>query len=149
MLKITKGLNPLCGVITTYTDDRGNEYVRVRTEDEDFGIAAHDYIKDGKAVFSWDDAMHLTEQEGLTMLTLKQVGVYKEHLTEINNKLKEIGGEALKSTWYWTSSIYSGGGDIGWIYQGVSSWIYRGVSGETDYSFHYIDCKVRPILNLQ
>ena len=51
MLKITKGLKSAATEgITIYIDDEGNEYVRVKIYDEDFCIAAHDYIATSKLV---------------------------------------------------------------------------------------------------
>jgi hypothetical protein len=67
MLKITKGLRPFVeSGITTYTDSKGNKYVRVREKGEDFCIAAQDYIcpQDWKKIFTWKRAMKLMEEEG-------------------------------------------------------------------------------------
>ena len=54
MLKITKGLisTDVTG-ITQYIDDKGNKYVRVKMDGEDFCIAARDYARGRKHTFTW------------------------------------------------------------------------------------------------
>ena len=94
MLKITKGLNPYINKdvedwILTYTDDDGNQYVRVKIGDEDFCIATHDYIKDDKQKFTWNEAMKIVKEIGMSLPTKKQVELYRAHHNEINDKLKE------------------------------------------------------------
>ena len=144
MLKITKGLNPkdvAANGISIYTDDKGDEYVRVKMWGEDLCIAAHDYARGGEHKFTWDDAMKSPEAEGLTAFTRNQVSLYssRDCITEINDKLKEIGGEVLKDAWYWTSS--EGHND--------TIWVYFGSTGLYDYNRRIETlCPVRPILNL-
>ena len=99
MLKITKGLKTYIeDGISTYTDAKGNQYVRVKMGDKDFGIAAHDYNREGRDVFKWDDAMKSLEDDGLTTLTIEQAEVCNEYQKDINKKFEEIGGEALKKS---------------------------------------------------
>ena len=139
MLKITKGLKPLVSkgisIYTTFDDI----LVRVKVDGEDFCITAHDYInaKDGSYVFTWDEAMESLKADGLTALTNDQTKICIDYYDEVNNKLKEIGGETLTTHYYWLSTECDNGN--GWIYNG--------------YKHTYIEDKrciyrVRPILNL-
>ena len=118
MLRITKGLRqwPFISVhdddndnsegITIYTDSNGDDYVRVNIGDEKFYIAAHDYVKNGEYKFTWDDAMTSLKADRLTTFTKEQAMICMDHLSEINDKLKEIDGDLLKNTEYWTSTEY-------------------------------------------
>ena len=145
MLKITKGLNPYINKdvedrILTYTDDDGNQYVRVKIGDEDFCIAAHDYIKDGKQKFTWNEAMKIVKEIGMSLPTKKQVELYRAHHNEINDKLKEIGDELSADThYYWSSYEYSS----------THAWFYDGHNGLLNYNYKRIDYRVRPILVLE
>ena len=141
MLKITKGLKPFVegDEITTYTDDRGDEYVRVKIDKEDFCIAAIDYVKDGDDAFKWDDAMKSLEAEGLELPTQRQVEIYKEHIDDINDRLKEIGGVVLTQDFYWTST--ENGAERAGAYIGDDGRFV--IFPKIRYSF-----RVRPIINL-
>ena len=137
MLKITKGLNPYINKdvedwILTYTDDDGNQYVRVKIGDEDFCIATHDYIKDDKQKFTWNEAMKIVKEIGMSLPTKKQFELYRAHHNEINDKLKEIGDELSADThYYWSSYEYSStialsyNGDYGILSVGNKSVGYR------------------------
>ena len=144
MLKITKGLKPPIindnsNGIHMYTDADGNRYVRVKMNGEDFCIASHDYTKDEKVWFSWDDAMKSLKNIGMTTFTKKQVIIYNNNRNEINNIFKEIGGDKLKDNWYWTSTEY----DVVhvWVYNAASEYINAGGNKNEAHS-------VRPVLNL-
>ena len=145
MLKITKGLN--VGGIMTYTDDKGNKYVRVKMDGEDFCIAAYDFIDElplmSKFLWDWNEVMESLEEDGMTMFTRRQATIYKDHQNIIDDKLKEIGGETLKGHWYWTAA--EDDADYAWSYVGDSgatdNWGYR----HTDKSMHLM---VRPIIVL-
>ena len=138
MLKITKGLN--VGGITTYTDDKGNRYVRVKMDGEDFCISLYDYTRGGERRFSWDDAMKATKAKGLTMLTRKQAKLYFIHYKEVNSKLEEIEGSSLEEyDWYWTLDEYNN----------EDAYIHRCYC--SDFAIHFNKtnyCCVRPVLNL-
>ena len=145
MLKITKGLKPPIindnsNGIHMYTDADGNRYVRVKMNGEDFCIASHDYTKDEKVWFSWDDAMKSLKNIGMTTFTKKQVIIYNNNRNEINNIFKEIGGDKLKDNWYWTSTEY----DVVhvWVYNAASEYINAGGNKNKAHS-------VRPVLNLK
>ena len=139
MLKITKGLKPYIeDGISTYTDAKDNQYVRVRADGEDFGIASRDYVKDGRKKFTWNEAMRLMKEEGMTMFTKEQVELYKARHIEINSKLKEIGGKAFKSELYWTATEHDV--DEVWSYWGSIGSFYSGHKNAHS--------NVRPIINL-
>jgi hypothetical protein len=141
MLKITKGLKTFIEEgVSTYTDDRGNDYVRVKIGDEDFCIAPYDYTEDDDDAFKWNHVMTLLEAEDLELPTKQQVEIYKEHIDDINDRLKEIGGEALKKKWYWTSTEH--GVEQVWAYMGDNC--HFNVFPKNSLFF-----KVRTVINLQ
>ena len=151
MLKITKGLisTDVTG-ITQYIDDKGNEYVRVKMDGEDFCIAARDYARGRKHTFTWNDAMESLNAEGLTMLTNKQIAIYDDHITAINKELKKIGGKKLKHKYYWTESAVVHDTGYAYVYYGAYD------ASEHFFNFHNLDLnynfqeciRVRPVLNL-
>ena len=150
MLKITKGLKPFIeDGISTYTDAKGNEYVRVKIDDMDFCIAAHDWDRGGKKEFTWDEAMEL-ENEGMSMPTHEQIELYKAHMNEIDDKLKEIGGEMFERSTYWTST--DKGGRFALSYRcGIPTTYSHGFIYDIIYNFFTnkeSKCRVRPVLNL-
>jgi hypothetical protein len=108
MLKITKGLKPYVeDGIMPYTDSKGEGYVRVKMNGEDFCIATQDYNKDGKEWFTWDDAMKSLKADELTTFTKDQALICKDNQIEINDILKKMGGNKLKNyEWYWTVDEY-------------------------------------------
>lgn len=142
MLKITKGLN--AGGITTYTDDKGNRYVRVREDEEDFCIAAHDCFSDMEDKFTWDDAMKLTKQKAMKLPTMKQISILKSHLGDINDVIEEIGGDELKDDWYWMSTTE--GDDYAWSYNSHGGTDNNYVIFNRDYKVDLL--RVRLVLNL-
>ena len=137
-----KGLKPYIeDGISTYTDAKGNQYVRVKEDGEDFCIAAHDYVKAGKSMHTWDKAMEMLKDKGLTTFTKEQAALYDKYHSEINHKLKEINGKIIPDhEWYWTitevdtkhACCFRGEGDDNSIY---------------DYPKN-IHINVRPIINL-
>ena len=145
MLKITKGLKPTIGNdgrkgITLYIDSKGDDYVRVKTDDEDFYIAAHDYAKGDKKKFTWNVAMKSLKADGLTTLTKKQAKICIEHLAEVNDVLKEIDGDAFEYDGYWTSAEYVDDTKCAWVYNVNQSLIFAA---------HKLNVySMRPTLNL-
>ena len=139
MLKITKGLKPFVEEgITSYIDDKGNEYVRVKLDGEDFCITLYDYNKSGKCMFTWNETMMSLGDEGLTTFTPNQASIYAAHRDVINNKLKEMSGEVLKNEKYWTSNEINPG--YSGIYNNYSKNIFSNVKHDR--------CLVRPVINL-
>lgn len=107
MLKITKGLRPFVeSGITPYTDDKGDEYVRVKMDGKDFCIAAHDYVEGTDKTFTWNKATELMKREGLSLPTKEQMTIYAKHLEEMLDMFKEIEGDPLTDNYYWTSTEY-------------------------------------------
>ena len=120
MLKITKGLKTFIEEgVSTYTDDKGNEYVRVKIGREDFCIAPHDCSRDGGKGFTWDEAMKTTEDEDLTTFTHNQILMCITYHNEINSKLREIGGDEIEDARYWTAT--NCGPQYAWVYNGFYS----------------------------
>ena len=143
MLRITKGLNPFVNNdasegISIYTDEQGNKYVCVKTDDEDFCIAAHDYNQGVKYYFSWDNAMEALEAIGMTTFTKEQFELYMDYHNEINKKLKEIGGDVIEGNWYWLSTESNVDTKCAYFYG----------HGVIDNTLKKITRRVRPILNL-
>lgn len=138
MLKITKGLKPFVEEgITSYIDDKGNEYVRVKVDKEDFCITLYDHHKDDRYRFNWVEMTRILKDYGLTTFTTEQAELYRKHRDEINTKLKEMGGDALKDE-YWT--IEESGNEYAWFFSSVKDY--------TDVTYKNVICKIRPILNL-
>ena len=106
--------------------------------DKDFGIAAHDYNREGRDVFKWDDAMKSLEDDGLTTLTIEQAEVCNEYQKDINKKFEEIGGEALKKKWYWTITEI----DV------QRAWAYCVDSPHKFETIKSVFFRLRPIINL-
>ena len=143
MLKITKGLKPYVeDCIMPYTDSKGNRYVRVKMDGEDFCIATQDYTEDGKYYFTWDDAMDALKAEGLTTFTKDQALICNNNINEINDILKEINGKIIPDhEWYWTSTEYDA--DYAWVYHVISKHITSRSSKNGGYIY-----SVRPVINL-
>lgn len=109
--------------ISIHTDENGEKWVRVKILDEDFLIAAHDY-KEGKTdEFMWQDAMDAMAKIGRTMWTKKQMYLIAAYRDEINEKMREIGGEELEG-YYWSSTEYSSSN--AWTVYFSSGYIYSG-----------------------
>ena len=141
MLKITKGLKQFVeNGVSTYTDARGDDYVRVKVGREDFCIAAHDYVEDDKDAFKWNHVMTLLEAEDLELPTKQQVEIYKEHIDDINDRLEDIGGDALSNDWYWTTTKE----DANYV------WAYMGDNCHFNiFPKNSLFFKVRTVINLQ
>ena len=138
MLKITQGLNPLAREgVSIYTVGTYNA-VRVKTEDEDFCIALHDYIKDGLYHFEWDAAMKIMEDSGWVLFNKNRLDIYYNYREEIAIKLKEMGGEPLADSYYWTSTKYN---DYG-------VWTYDGICNHTFVDNKGFGHRIRPIIVL-
>ena len=86
--------------VVSITEKDGQQWVRVRVGDEDFLITSHDYKKDGKDKFTWEEACKIGT------FTKRQAHIACAFLDEINGKLREIGGEELDDV-YWSSTEYN------------------------------------------
>ena len=120
-------------------DNNGNANgVKVQTLDECFVIALHD-LDGGKSDFSHDSAMKRLEELGLKTVNKKQATILCAYLDEVNEKLKEVGGEPFAKDVYVTSSSAD--------YIATYSWCFHGTGGclhGSNRSYGYFRC--RPVL---
>ena len=91
--------------------------VKIQTLDECFIIALHD-LDEGKNDFSHDSAMKRLEELNLKTFSKKQATILCAYLDEVNEKLKEAGGEPLAKNIYVTSSSADYYGDYSWFFHG-------------------------------
>lgn len=101
--------------------------VRVCVGDEDFVIALHD----AECEYEWQEAV---DKFGDDMLTVKQAHIIGAYHDEIQEKLKEAGGDELDG-WMWTRSEYSA--DAAWFYSSTYGNVYNG--------YKYSSSGVRPV----
>ena len=105
--------------------------VKVQTLDECFVIALHD-LDGGKSDFSHDSAMKRLEELGLKTVNKKQATILCAYLDEVNEKLKEAGGEPFAKDVYVTSSSAGSYARISWFFNGTYGCLgylyrYRGI----------------------
>lgn len=91
--------------------------VRVCVGDEDFVIALHN----AEGEYEWQDAVN---KFGNDMPTVKQAHIIGVYHDEIQEKLKEAGGDELDG-WLWTCSGYNA--DSAWLYGGILGGVYTNV----------------------
>lgn len=91
--------------------------VKVQTLDECFVIALHD-LDGGKSDFSHDSAMKRLEELGLKTVNKKQATILCAYLDEVNEKLKEAGGEPFAKDVYVTSSSADFDRNFSWFFGG-------------------------------
>ena len=120
-------------------DHNGNANgVKVQTLDECFIIALHD-LDEGKNDFSHDSAMKRLEELNLKTFSKKQATILCAYLDEVNEKLKEAGGEPFAKDVYVTSSSAD--------YYGSNSWCFHGARGCLCYHYRYYGVfRCRPVL---
>ena len=111
----------------------GQQWVRVRVGDEDFLIASHDYKKDGKDKFTWEEACKIETANKKQWLI---IAAFKE---QINSKLKEIGGDVISNKDYWSVQEYNAD----------YAWCYYGGGGLVSISNKRNSVTVRPVLALE
>ena len=108
--------------------------VRVCVGDEDFVIALKDAEdpddEDEDNEFEWAEAY-----EKFNLPTVKQAHIIGAYHDEIQEKLKEAGGDELEG-WLWTRSEYDAS----------SAWLYSGAYGYVDYHYKCNSYCVRPVL---
>ena len=111
--------------------------VKVQTLDECFVIALHD-LDEGND-FSHDSAMERLEELGLETLNKKQAAILCAYLDEVNEKLKEAGGDPFAKDVYVTSSSADS--------YAYSSWFFYGSFGCLTYHHRYYgNFRCRPVL---
>ena len=124
-------------LITPYFEDGEFAGARVALGDEDFVIAPKDY-KQGDGM-SWPEAMDALNAASLTTWDYKQVCLIMAYRDDIDNVLKNNGGDSLDD-WYWISDEYSE----------RSSFSYYGFNGSLEIINKINDaCSIRPIKNLK
>ena len=124
-------------LITPYFEDGELAGARDTLGDEDFVIAAKDY-KQGDGM-SWPEAMDALNAASLTTWDYKQVCLIMAYRDDIDNVLKNNGGDSLDD-WYWISDEYSE----------RSSFSYYGFNGSLEIINKINDaCSIRPIKNLK
>ena len=124
-------------LITPYFEDSEFAGARVTLGDEDFVIAPKDY-KQGDGM-SWPEAMDALNAASLTTWDYKQVCLIMAYRDDIDNVLKNNGGDSLDD-WYWISDEYSE----------RSSFSYYGFNGSLEIINKINDaCSIRPIKNLK
>ena len=101
--------------------------VRVCVGDEDFVIALHD----AEGEYEWQEAV---DKFGDDMPTVKQAHIIGAYHDEIQEKLKEAGGDELDG-WLWTRSEYNA----------YHAWFYYGNNGNVNHYYKYNSHGVRPV----
>lgn len=97
------------------------------------------YKHDIKEECDWWDGKKACEDIFCRMPTCKELLVISENKKEIDELMKEHGGEPLKDEYYWSSSEYSGG----------TAWVVRPSDGIVDdYGSKNNSLPVRCVLDL-
>lgn len=115
-------------IAVTYIIEAVEDGVRVCVGDEDFVIVLHD----AEGEYEWQEAV---DKFGDDLPTVKQAHIIGAYHDEIQEKLKEAGGDELDD-WLWTRSEYCAG----------VAWLYRGYGGNVLYGRKYSSHGVRPVL---
>ena len=90
--------------VVTAIEIDGENYVRVHAGKYDFRIALHD----APDTLNWDDAKKYCEDKGMRLFTLEEGLLMFCFKDEINSKLVELGGEALREDEdYWSGTEYN------------------------------------------
>ena len=90
--------------VVTAIEIDGENYVRVHAGKYDFRIALHD----APDTMNWDDAKKYCEDKGMRLFTLEEGLLMFCFKDEINSKLVELGGEALREDEdYWSGTEYN------------------------------------------
>ena len=134
-IKENKTMNEVVSI--HHNKDGEIDGVKIQTLDECFIIALHD-LDEGKNNFSHDSAMKRLEELNLKTFSKKQATILCAYLDEVNEKLKEAGGEPLAKDWYVTSSSAD--------YHGYDSWFFDGTNGCLSGTYRYLGLfRCRPI----
>ena len=101
--------------------------IRIAVGDEDFVLLLHD--EDGE--YEWQEAC-----DKFNLPTVKQARIIAAYLPEIQQVLRDNGGDELGDKWYWTKSEYNA----------YYAWLYFGISGSVHTNNKYISYSVRAVL---
>jgi hypothetical protein len=101
------------------------------------------YKYDIKEECDWWNGKKACEDIFCRMPTCKELLVVSENKKEIDELMKEHGGEPLKDEYYWSSSEYN----YGYNY-GSSAWVVRPSDGYMYYGYKGNSNRVRCVLDL-
>lgn len=99
------------------------------------------YKHDIKEECDWWDGKKACEDIFCRMPTCKELLVISENKKEIDELMKEHGGETLKDEYYWSSSEYN-------YYYGYDAWVVRPSDGHVDGYDETGSNRVRCVLDL-
>lgn len=136
-------------LITIYDGPEDLEGVRVQALGEDFVIGLHD-AENGKDNFTYDEAMQWLKDHEKQTFNRKQASIICIYLDNINDKLKEAGGEPFAEDWYTTNELYIPREKrSSAVYNSNNSWCFIGTLGCLNYYVRYDSCfRCRPSLAL-
>ena len=99
------------------------------------------YKHDIKEECDWWDGKKACEDIFCRMPTCKELLVISENKKEIDELMKEHGGEPLKDECYWSSSEY-------YDYYDYNAWVVRPSDGYVYYNYKHYSYRVRCVLDL-
>ena len=118
--------------VSIHYDKNGEaDGVRICSLDEDFVIKLHDEF-DGKDV-EWYEI----GKKDIKTFNRKQAALISAYINEVNEALKEAGGDVL-DVWYWTNESCEAYGGY--------AWCLNGNNGRLTYYSKYYACRVRGFL---
>lgn len=116
-------------VLTIDTDTDGKpQGVRVQALGENFVIALHD-VENGKDNFSYDSAMEWLKEHGQQTFNRRQAAIICIYMREINQMLKDAGGDPFARDWYITNELYYPEGRSCADHPAYSAWYFTGDYG--------------------
>lgn len=118
---------------------------------EDFVIGLHD-LDNGKNDFSYDTLMPRLKELGIQTFTKKQAQLVCFYLDEINDKLKEAGGDPIAEELYVTNELFipKDKRSFADYYSAFLIWYFHGTGGcLNDLSRYVTTFRCRPIVNLK
>ena len=110
--------------VSVYIDENGQEFVRVRTLDEDFLLGIHDINVDGKTEFTWNELVKMGNKGGYEIPSKKQWSIIAAYKDEVNAAMKDTGGDELDGC-YWSRSVAQYGSNTAWLYNANSGSLFN------------------------
>ena len=126
--KPSEAKNSALSLVSLYTDEHGEKWVRVKAWDEDFLLSIHDMRDGDKEDFTWEEAMKLAESKGQELPSKKQWMIIDVLRDDIDKIIKENNGDEL-NRWYWSKSVAQ--------FSSGSSWLYYGNGGSVGNNYKY------------
>lgn len=128
-------------------DDGKADGVLVSGLGERFIISLHDFCE-WKNIFSYNALMPRLKELGIQTFTKKQAQLVCIYLDEINDKLKEAGGDPIAAKWYLTQDLCIPR-DSPADYSASHIWCFYGESGCFDLGYRDYDIfRCRPSIAL-